>query len=262
MRLNKVQLNELIENVRANSGDTSLLDGLLSEVEEEERTARPGPPRARGGRARADLDKEEETTEEYLNNKVGYLFPGGIHGERLDWIIDIDRSYSTQKLKQMSMGEGLSANKGKKVLAAFLVARNMNLEAGEGTEIHIARENTASMEDGEGYLIPKGTRFPLSYTEIRADLDNIGWVTYTCYPSIGVGHIEMVNVAPAYRSRGFGIKLMQFAFDDMRGKGITTVSLSVWSKEGEALFKKLGFSYEPGSGDLMVKRLSAARVRV
>jgi len=155
----------------------------------------------------------------------------------------------------MCLREELSANKDKKIMAAFLVARNINPEAGEGTEIHIARENTASMEDDGGYSIPRGTRFPLSYTETRADLDNVGWVTYIYFPSIGVGHIEMVNVAPDYRSRGFGTKLMQFAFDDMRGKGISTVSLSVWTEEGEALFKKLGFSYEPGTGTLMVKHL-------
>jgi len=255
--------------VRANSGDTSLLDGLLSEVEEEERTARPGPPRAtrRGGSSR--VQEEELTTEEHLNNEVGYLFPGGIHGELLERIIDIDRSCLGPVVKQMCRENGISNSKDKKVLVAKLLAQNLDpkakiLEAGEGPKIHIARVSTAFKEADEvyDYFMPKGTRFPLSYTEIRADYDNIGWVTYTFHPTVGYGHIEVVNVAPAYRSRGFGIDLLQFAIDDMRGKGITTVSVSAWSKEGAALFKKLGFSYEPGSGDYLVKRLSAARVRV
>jgi len=256
VRLNKVQLNELIESVRANGGDTSELEGLLREVEAEERQTRPGPPRTRSRRLRMDIDEEEETTEEHLNNKVGYLFPEGIHGELLLWLYDIDRAYPTQKLKRMCLREGLSAGKEKKVLAAFLIKRNMNPEAEGGTEIHISREDTASMEAGEAkdYLIPKGARFPISYTEIRADIDNVGWVTYVYFPSVGVGHIEAVNVAPAYRSRGLARKLLQFAMDDLRDKGITTVSLSAWSEESEALFKKLGFSHETATG-LMVRKL-------
>ena len=257
IRLNKVQLNDLIENVKANNGDPSELEGLLREVEEEEGQTRSGPPRARSRRSRMDIEEEEETMEDHLNNKAGYLFLDGIHGERLAWTEDIDRAFPLEKLKRMCLREGLSAGKEKKVLAAFLIERNTNPEAGEGTEIHISREDTASMEAGEAkdYLIPEGTRFPISYTEIRADIDNIGWVTYVYFLSVGVGHIEALTVRPDYRSRGLGTKLMQFAMDDMRGKGITTVSLNVWSEEGEALFKKLGFSYEPGSGTLMVKHL-------
>jgi len=129
VRLNKVQLNDLIENTKANGGNSEELEGLLSEVEAEERPARPGQPRARSRRPRADLDEEEETTEEHLNNEVGYLFPGGIHGELLERIIDIDRSCLGPVVKQMCRENGISTSKDKKVLVAKLLAQNLDPEA-------------------------------------------------------------------------------------------------------------------------------------
>jgi len=129
IRLNKNQLQDLIEIMKANNGDPSELEGLLREVEAEERQTRPGPPRARRGGALRDQE-EELTTEEHLNIKVGYLFSEGIHGELLERIIAIDRSYSSKEIQQMCRDNGLSAsNKDKKVMAAKLLAHNVNLEA-------------------------------------------------------------------------------------------------------------------------------------
>ena len=128
LRLDKGQLNDLIENTKANGGNSEELEGLLSEVEAEERQTKPGPPRATR-KPRADLDEEEETTEEHLNNEVGYLFPGGIHGELLERIIDIDRSCLGPVVKQMCRENGISTSKDKKVLVAKLLAQNVDPEA-------------------------------------------------------------------------------------------------------------------------------------
>ena len=68
VRLNKVQLNDLIENVKANNGDPSKLEGLLREVEEEEEASNPS--RAKKEKlglkvGKAELDaKLEEAKEE------------------------------------------------------------------------------------------------------------------------------------------------------------------------------------------------------
>uniref|UniRef100_A0A6H1Z759 Uncharacterized protein n=1 Tax=viral metagenome TaxID=1070528 RepID=A0A6H1Z759_9ZZZZ len=130
LRLDKGQLNDLIENVKANGGNSEELEGLLSEVEAEERQTKPGPPRAtkRGGTS-SRVQEEELTTEEHLNNEVGYLFPGGIHGELLERIIDIDRSCLGPVVKQMCRENGISTSKDKKVLVAKLLAQNVDPEA-------------------------------------------------------------------------------------------------------------------------------------
>ena len=157
IRLNKGQLNDLIENAKANGGNSEELEGLLAEVEAEERQTRPGPPQARR-RPQADLDEEEETTEEYLNNKVGYLFPGGIHGELLERIIDIDRSYLTPEIKLMCRENGLSTSKDKKVLVAKLLAHNVNLEA-RAPEAILPQTTTprgTCYEDAWRFLIKEG----------------------------------------------------------------------------------------------------------
>jgi len=162
IRLNKGQLNDLIENAKANGGNSEELEGLLAEVEAEEGQTRPGPPQARR-RPRADLDEEEETTEEHLNNKVGYLFPGGIYGEILEKIIAIDRSYNSKEIQQMCRDNGLSAsNKDKKVMAAKLLAHNVNLEAGAPEEILPQTERGVNLAERLPVLerLPGGERPP------------------------------------------------------------------------------------------------------
>jgi len=120
----------------------------------------------------------------------------------------------------------------------------------DAKEISIARDTTAyAIEPGHPAL-PPDVRFPVKYHEVKAVIDNIGHITYTCYPSLRIGHIEMVNVEPHYRKQGFGSKLVQFAIDDMRKKGIVKISASILSKEGLRLLKAHGFSFVD---DLMEK---------
>jgi len=257
IKMNRSQLQSLIDETRSNGGDTGELEGLLLEVEAEVGQTKQEQPRARRGGARTELEAEEETMEERLNNRAGHLFPGGIYGELLEKIVDIDRSYSMQDLRQLCVANGLSSGKEKKVMAAMLLARNIDLEVKEAPTIHIVLEEAGSMgnEEAEEYFLPGGTRFPVDFTETKAELDGIGWVTFLYFPSVGAGHIEALNVAEAYRSRGFGIKLMEFAIENMRGRGIKTVGLNAWTEAGAALFKKLGFTFKTARGTRMVKTL-------
>jgi len=48
---------------------------------------------------------------------------------------------------------------------------------------------------------------------------------------------------------------MEFAIENMRGRGIKTVGLNAWTEAGAALFKKLGFTFKTARGTRMVKTL-------
>ncbi len=110
-------------------------------------------------------------------------------------------------------------------------------------EIRIVRDESA-YETEEGHpALPKGVRYPVLYKEVTAVIDNVGHITYTYFPSVRSGHIEFVNVKPEYQRRGFGSKLVQFAIDDMKKKGIVKVSASILSKEGAQLLRAHGFSF-------------------
>ena len=121
------QLNDLIENVKANGGNSEELEGLLSEVEAEERQTRPGQPRARRERPRGDLDEVEETTQERLSREVGYLFPDGITDELFEEINAYDRDHRGPELKKECQEAGLSTSGHKKKMVARLIAARMRL---------------------------------------------------------------------------------------------------------------------------------------
>ena len=122
----------------------------------------------------------------------------------------------------------------------------------QDSEIVITRESTGYEEEDSGYPLPRGVTYPVLYKEVKAVIDHVGHVTYTYFPSVGVGYVEGISVAPSYRRQGFGTNLLQFAIDDMRKKGITKVGASAWSKEGEKILKAFGFIYA-GTGTFMVK---------
>ena len=123
-RMSKQELIEWIQSTEEGGGDTTGLKALLAEVESDERKRSAGRPRGvvppRGG-LQASRD-EEMTTQEYLEYKVGYLFPEGITGEVLETLFEMDRDHSLKELKRMCVEAGLSANGDKKTLAAKLLA--------------------------------------------------------------------------------------------------------------------------------------------
>jgi len=121
IRLNKQGLNDLINNIKDNGGDTTELDNLMFQVDEDKNNRRP--VRRVGNPLRILV--EELTTEERLEAKVGGLFPGGITGPILAQCIEMDRKYTLAELKKMCVETGLSLSGSKKELAAKLIAKGI-----------------------------------------------------------------------------------------------------------------------------------------
>ena len=122
VRLNKQGLADLIENIKANGGDTTELDNMMSEIIEDERFRRP----VRRREAALRIMVEEPTTEERLEAEVGELFPGGIiTGKVLEEVIEFDRNHTLAEIKRMCVEAGLSPSGHKKELAAKLIARGV-----------------------------------------------------------------------------------------------------------------------------------------
>jgi len=121
VRLNKKELNDLVDNIEAGGGNPGELKDLLAEVIEDERKRRP-VNRERAMR----IMVEEPTTEERLEAEVGELFPGGIiTGEILAKCIEMDGKYTMKELRDMCREAGLSPSGAKKELAAKLIAKGI-----------------------------------------------------------------------------------------------------------------------------------------
>ena len=118
VRLDKKGLNDLINNIKVNGGDTTELDNLMAEVTEDEIAQRP--VRRMGNPLRILV--EEPTTEERLEAKVGGLFPEGITGPLLADVIEFDRNHTLVEIQKMCVEAGLSPSGSKKEMAAKLIA--------------------------------------------------------------------------------------------------------------------------------------------
>lgn len=121
VRLDKRGLAELIDNIKANGGDTTELENLMAEVIEDENARRPVRRRETSLR----IMVEEPTTEERLEAEVGELFPGGIPGKTLAEIIEFDRNHTLAEIKKMCAEAGISPSGAKKELAAKLIAKGV-----------------------------------------------------------------------------------------------------------------------------------------
>jgi len=124
VRLSKRELDELIESVEAESGDTTEFKKLRAEFTE----IQPQKPARR--QAISVVSREEETTEERLNREAGNLFSGGVSGDILTMCIEYDGKYSLQELRTMCIEAGLSPSGHKKLLAAKLIAHSFPLDKG------------------------------------------------------------------------------------------------------------------------------------
>ncbi|MBA7661758.1 hypothetical protein ES703_69778 [subsurface metagenome] len=121
VKLNKQGLTELINTIKASGGDTTELDKLMTEVNDDERARRPV---RRMGNPLTIL-VEEPTTEERLEAEVGELFPEGITGGILAKCIEMDEKYTLAELRKMCVDAGLSPSGHKKELAAKLIAKGV-----------------------------------------------------------------------------------------------------------------------------------------
>jgi len=125
VQLSKKELDELIESVEAEGGDSTELKKLRGEFAE----TQPRKPARR--QLRSVVPREEETTEERLDREAGALFPGGISADILAICIEYDGNYSLKELKTMCVEAGLSPSGHKKLLAAKLVAHSLPLDKGK-----------------------------------------------------------------------------------------------------------------------------------
>jgi GNAT superfamily N-acetyltransferase len=73
----------------------------------------------------------------------------------------------------------------------------------------------------------------------------IGTVEYGYWPSLKLGYIETVRVRSDMRRKGFGLKLVDFAVDYMRGRKIQRLYSFAINIEGNALLESAGFVPEP-----------------
>jgi len=119
-RPNRKELLELIESIEASGGDVAELRHELKALEPEVR-------HVPGTRRNLRDEEEEETTQERLARKVGYLFPDGITPELVAKVIEADRNHSLKELKAMCRESGLSLSGDKKELAAKLIAKGILL---------------------------------------------------------------------------------------------------------------------------------------
>ena len=121
VRLNKKGLADLIENIKASGGDTTELENLMTEVNDDENARRP----VRRMTNPLRILVEEPTTEERLEAKVGGLFPAGITEPILTEIIEFDKNHTLAEIKEMCVEAGLSPSGSKKEMAAKLIARGV-----------------------------------------------------------------------------------------------------------------------------------------
>jgi len=104
----------------------------------------------------------------------------------------------------------------------------------------------------------RGTRNPYvaRYTRLRAsalpesgDNQEYGYVTgtadYRYWPSLKLGYVENVRVSSAMRRKGLGLKLVDFALDYMRSRGIQRIYSFAVNPEGSRLLESAGFAPEP-----------------
>jgi len=125
VRLSKKELDELIERVEAEGGDTTEFKKLRAEFTEIQ------PQRPARRQAISVVSREEESTEERLNREAGDFFSGGVSGNVLATCIEYDAKYSLRELKKMCIDAGLSPSGHKKLLAAKLIAHRWEAEVGK-----------------------------------------------------------------------------------------------------------------------------------
>ena len=125
VKMNKSQLQTLIEETRVNGGNTAELEGLLQEVEAEEGQNNQERPRPGRRAARVERVEEEETMLERLSREVGDLFPAGITDELLAEVIAYDSDHTLAEIRKECQEAGFSTSGHKKKLAARLIAARM-----------------------------------------------------------------------------------------------------------------------------------------
>jgi len=92
-----------------------------------------------------------------------------------------------------------------------------------------------------GYLLSHANS--VSLVEISGNVIR-GFVIVAYRQGSSIGHIETIDVDPAYANLGIGLKLLTFAEDDMRKKGKewSLLEVSEGNKVALRLYRKAGYS--------------------
>ena len=94
------------------------------------------------------------------------------------------------------------------------------------------------------YIRLRGSAFPESKDSQKYRYVT-GTVDFRYWPSLKLGYIENVQVGSNMRRKGLGNKLVSFAFDYMRSKGIQRTYSFAVNQEGFHLLESSGFAAEP-----------------
>lgn len=73
-----------------------------------------------------------------------------------------------------------------------------------------------------------------------------GFVIITYRQGSPTGHVETINVDPAFKKQGIGLKLMAAAEADMKRRGMkrSQLEVSVGNRVALALYKKAGYAFK------------------
>jgi GNAT superfamily N-acetyltransferase len=109
---------------------------------------------------------------------------------------------------------------------------------GKPNEVSTQNPYVASYTRLRGSAIPKSR-------DSQAQGHVTGTVDYGYWPSLKLGYIENVRVRPDMRRKGLGLKLVDFALDYLRSRGIRRIYSFAVNPEGFVLLESAGFVPEP-----------------
>jgi len=151
LRLTRRELVELINSMEANDRDTAHLRAVLASLPPERASQRLSP-----------FKDEEMSTADYLDLKVGDLFPNRVDDEVLARLIEIDGQYTLGELRAMCKQAGLSTSGDKKILAAKLLAGGFIKEEKMVSTVDLSKQREWQGEPGK-LNIPDEYLKPLCY---------------------------------------------------------------------------------------------------
>ena len=152
LRLTRRELVELINSMESFDQDTAHLRALLTSLPPERASQRLSPFR-----------DEEVSTADYLDLKVGDLFPNRVDDDVLAQLIEIDGQYTLGELRAMCKQAALSTGGDKKILAAKLLAGGFIKEKEMvSTTVDLSKQREWQGEPGK-LNIPDEYLKPLQY---------------------------------------------------------------------------------------------------
>jgi GNAT superfamily N-acetyltransferase len=109
---------------------------------------------------------------------------------------------------------------------------------GEPNEVGTQNPYVASYRRLRGSAIPQS-----GDSQARGHIT--GTIDYGYWPSLKLGYIENVRVRSEMRRKGLGLKLVDFALDYLRSRGIRRIYSFAVNPEGFTLLESAGFVPEP-----------------